>query len=106
MATPEQWKTTRIALKWCARTSHRRWNLVGECVLARGHEKAYDLEAGQKLIGIHRNRNHCESMNICLQEDPIRFWDLVYKYWRARGPHDGVSRETIDLDEYRDELEK
>lgn len=100
------WKTTRVALKWCCRTSHDRWRAVGDAVLARGSEQAHDLGAGKATIEVHRNRTHRERMSRCLAEDPIRFWDLVYKYWRARGPHDGASREEIDLDEFRGELER
>lgn len=101
----EAWNTTKIALKWCCRTTHDKWRRVGHGVLDRGLEAAADLTAGREVIAIHANRDHRSAMERCLGEDSIRFWDLVYKYWRARGPHDGASRETIDLDKYKAELE-
>ena len=100
----DPWKTTRIVLKWCCRTDHDRWKKVGEGILARGFESAKDLDAGAAVIKVHNNREHRKSLTECLESDPIRFWDLVYKYWRPRGPHDGASRETIDLADFKDRL--
>ena len=97
----DPWKTTRIVLKWCCRTDHERWQKVGHGILKRGFESAKELGAGEAVIAIHNNREHRSTLTRCLGEDPIRFWDLVYKYWRARGPHDGASRETIDLERYK-----
>ncbi len=99
------WKTTSVALKWCCRTSHEKWRQVGHAVLERGFEPPSELHAGRQAVAVHGNRHHRAVMEACLEEDPGRFWDLVYKYWRARGPHDGVSREAIDLEQYRPELE-
>jgi len=96
--TPEMWTTVRVALKWCCRTRHRRWKAIGEAVLNRGFEETGSLEAGVQAINVHTNRANRVVMEQCLAEDPARFWDMVYKYWRSRGPHDGISRETIDLD--------
>ncbi|MEM7163927.1 MAG: hypothetical protein AAF581_00600 [Planctomycetota bacterium] len=98
--TASAWQTTRIALKWNCRTSHNKWRRVGDAVLARGFEQGADLTAGEQLIANHKNSGHRDKMTACLHEDPILFWDLVYKYWRARGPHDGLSRETINVDEF------
>ncbi len=103
--TLEQWQTSRVALKWNCRTQHDRWKLVGGAILVRGTEQSLDLSAGQVIIEGHKNRDHRTAMKACLSEDPIRFWDLVYKYWRPRGPHDGLSRETINLDSLKGELE-
>lgn len=99
------WETARIVLKWCCQTSHDKWKRVGAAVLTRGFETAMDLAAGQAVIEVHNHREHRGSLEECLREDPIRFWDLVYQYWRVRGPHDGESRETIDLRRFKDRLE-
>lgn len=101
----DAWKTTRIVLKWSCRTSHDRWKKVGLAILARGFETADSVSAGEELISTAPNRDHRAALERCLQEDPGRFWDEVYKYWRARGPHDGLSRETIDLSEFKSDLE-
>ncbi|MCA8959973.1 MAG: hypothetical protein KDC38_05650 [Planctomycetes bacterium] len=101
----DPWRTTSIALKWCTRTTHEKWRQVGLGVLQRGLEQRGDVDAGRQVIAVHGNRHHRALMERCLEEDTGRFWDLVYKYWRPRGPHDGVSRESIDLAEFREELE-
>lgn len=97
------WQTTRIALKWNCRTGHNKWKHVGEAILARGFEESTATAAGMQLISNHKHREHRATMEHCLMDDPILFWDLVYKYWRARGPHDGASRETIDLEGLTDD---